>query len=113
MYHCHFGIHEDEGMMGQFVVRPSTTSVQTINASAEVQLFPNPAKRKLHFRFANPEAKVYYLRISNALGKVKSMIPMPDFQHGIDISHLSSGVYFAEITDFRTKEKTIRKFIIE
>ena len=112
MYHCHISLHEDEGMMGQFVVAPSTTGIEKPkNKCADFSLFPNPAGNTLNFRFENSSADVYYLRIRNALGKVNSMVPRPEWQNGIDISHLSPGVYFAEITDAETKEKTIRKFV--
>jgi len=112
MYHCHISLHEDEGMMGQFVVTPSTTGIEKPkNKSADFSLFPNPAGNTLNFRFENPSADVYYLRIRNALGKVNSMVPRPEWQNGIDISHLSPGIYFAEITDAETKEKIVKKFV--
>lgn len=112
MYHCHISLHEDEGMMGQFVVTPSITGIEKPkNKSADFSLFPNPAGNTLNFRFENPFADVYYLRIRNALGKVNSMVPRPEWQNGIDISHLSPGVYFAEITDAETKEKIVKKFV--
>lgn len=113
MYHCHISLHEDEGMMGQFVVSNSVTSVNPVNTSSDFSVFPNPAEAKLYLKFARPDADVYYLRIINALGKVLVMMPRPELNQGIDIGHLSRGVYFVEITDSVTKEKTLRKFIKE
>ena len=60
MYHCHISLHEDEGMMGQFVVTPAATGNNPINHSADFRLYPNPAGEMLHFQFAHPDAKVYY-----------------------------------------------------
>jgi bilirubin oxidase len=41
MYHCHLLMHEDEGMMGQFVV-VDPSSVGTRNADFRAQVWPNP-----------------------------------------------------------------------
>jgi hypothetical protein len=113
MYHCHFSNHEDGGMMGQFVVMPTVTKVNPANSTSDFMIYPNPAENRLYLKFPNPEASVYYLRISNSLGKVGFMMPRPELKNGIDISQLSPGVYFVEITDSNTKEKTIKKFIKE
>jgi len=113
MYHCHFSNHEDDGMMGQFVVMPTVTKVNPTNSTSDFMIYPNPAENRLYVKFPNPEASVYYLRISNSLGKVGFMMPRPELKNGIDISQLSPGVYFVEITDSNTKEKTIKKFIKE
>uniref|UniRef100_UPI002F35CB50 multicopper oxidase domain-containing protein n=1 Tax=Rhodococcus sp. H36-A4 TaxID=3004353 RepID=UPI002F35CB50 len=37
MYHCHMLMHEDQGMMGQFVVvEPGAQAAQTISSSADI-----------------------------------------------------------------------------
>lgn len=41
MYHCHILMHEDDGMMGQFVVVPST-NVESVSGSAYMNAYPNP-----------------------------------------------------------------------
>ncbi|MBK7159875.1 MAG: multicopper oxidase domain-containing protein [Ignavibacteria bacterium] len=67
MYHCHIALHEDEGMMGQFVVK--NTGVSGINEAPEVipefSLFPNPASSKLNHTFQGQNASdlssgIYY-----------------------------------------------------
>jgi len=42
MYHCHMLSHEDEGMMGQFVVVDSTTALPELEAN-NFQIYPNPS----------------------------------------------------------------------
>ena len=111
MYHCHISLHEDEGMMGQFVVTPAITSLNPVNSTADFTLYPNPADNRLYLNFSRADASVYYLRIANALGKVQCLMPRPELQDGIDISKLSRGIYFVEITDALTKEKTIKQVL--
>jgi bilirubin oxidase len=41
MFHCHLLTHEDEGMMGQFVVMPLVSS-QNLFTQADFSVFPNP-----------------------------------------------------------------------
>ncbi|MBN8669989.1 MAG: multicopper oxidase domain-containing protein [Chitinophagales bacterium] len=44
MYHCHLLHHEDEGMMGSFIVVDSTTSVKNYQQdNMIVKVYPNPA----------------------------------------------------------------------
>lgn len=118
MYHCHIALHEDEGMMGQFVVKNS--GVAGINEAEEVipefSLFPNPASNKLNITFQNRNASdvsnlVYYIRIFNSAGKTIYLLPKPRIQNGIDISNLAAGVYFLQLTDEKTKKISTVKFI--
>ena len=118
MYHCHIALHEDEGMMGQFVVKNTGTS--GINEDPEVipefSLFPNPASSKLNISFQGQNASdlssgIYYIRIFNSAGKMLYMLPKPQIQNGIDITNLSAGIYFLQMTDERTKKLSTVKFI--
>ncbi|WP_353482005.1 multicopper oxidase domain-containing protein [Haliscomenobacter sp.] len=112
MYHCHISLHEDEGMMGQFVVTGTATStLQAIKKARDIKLYPNPAIDRLFINFSDPNMQAYYIRISNALGKTMYMLPRPQLQGGIDISNFASGVYTLELTDEKTKTTTTKKFI--
>jgi blue copper oxidase len=114
MYHCHFSNHEDGGMMGQFVVKPQATAVEkNIESVPDFSLFPNPAKDRLYINFSNPEAVVYYIKVINSAGRVVLMLPQPELRNGIDVSTLSKGMYVLELTDFKTKQVTTKKFIRE
>ncbi|MFZ4798464.1 MAG: multicopper oxidase domain-containing protein [Bacteroidia bacterium] len=115
MYHCHISLHEDEGMMGQFVVTNKTSSsINAIDKNAtDFSVYPNPANEKLFFTFNNPEAKVYYVSILNLVGKAVMMLPRPEWQNGIDISNLAAGTYFVQLTDNKTKTTTVKKFVKE
>ncbi len=54
MYHCHILSHEDEGMMGQFLVVDTSEVVTALNQTnllEEVNLFPNPCRDFLHIKW--------------------------------------------------------------
>ena len=112
MYHCHISLHEDEGMMGQFVVKNLTNGIKNIDKeSLDYTVYPNPANEKLYFSFNNVNTKVYYVSILNIVGKAVMMLPRPDWQNGIDISNLSNGTYLIQLIDDETKSTTIKKFV--
>jgi bilirubin oxidase len=112
MYHCHIALHEDEGMMGQFIVTDKTSGIKSTDKS-DFSLYPNPANEKLYVSFNNQETKVYYISILNLVGKAVLMLPRPELGNGIDISSLSAGTYFVQLTDDKTKAVTVKKFIKE
>jgi bilirubin oxidase len=112
MYHCHISLHEDEGMMGQFVVKNLTNGIKNIDKeSLDYTVYPNPANEKLYFSFNNVNTKVYYVSILNIVGKAVMMLPRPDWQNGIDISNLSNGTYLIQLIDDETKSTTSKKFV--
>lgn len=112
MYHCHIALHEDEGMMGQFVVTDQAGISETPLLS-DFTLFPNPTKEKLFIRLGEQPAEIYYATITNASGKTVMMLPKPELAAGIDVSQLKKGTYFLELTEQKTKAKTTKKFIID
>jgi len=114
MYHCHISLHEDEGMMGQFIVTGPTSGLSALSKDqSSFTLYPNPSNDKVYFNFADPNAKVYYISILNLMGKAIRMLPQPEWQNGIDVSSLANGVYFMQVTDEKTKTVIIKKFVKE
>ena len=115
MYHCHIALHEDDGMMGQFVVKnPSVGIVEgttTVQHRPIFSVYPNPAFNKLFFNNNGSDQGVYYVRITNTLGKTIYMLPKPEVQNGIDISNLPVGIYFAQVIFDKTFEIQTLRFI--
>lgn len=112
MYHCHFGLHEDDGMMGQFVVKDAASGLASlVPEKVNYNLFPNPATSKVYVQLNTPDAEVYYINVTNVQGKTVIMLPQPDMAKGIDISGLSSGTYFVQLMDKKTKSVSVQKFI--
>ena len=110
MYHCHFAGHEDGGMMGQFIVTTSLANNQNVN-DTEFSLYPNPVNEKLFVNLKDAATEIYYVTITTVEGRVVMMLPQPEWQNGIDISSLESGVYTFQMIDKQTKSVTTKKFI--
>ncbi|MFV8354542.1 multicopper oxidase domain-containing protein [Flavobacterium sp. XS2P14] len=62
MYHCHALTHEDEGMMGQFIVSNTLSTNENVTKVA-FSLYPNPATEKLYIKLENTENEIYYIKI--------------------------------------------------
>ena len=71
MYHCHMLPHEDDGMMGQFVVAcPADMGVDELNeTTADVVIFPNPNHGQFSIQ-TNIKDKLEALKIFDCLGNV-------------------------------------------
>jgi len=112
MYHCHFANHEDDGMMGQFVVTDQV-GIKETSLLSDFTIFPNPTKEKIFVQLGEVPSEIYYATITNSAGKIVMMLPKPELSAGIDVSHLKKGTYFLELMEQKTKAKTLKKFIID
>lgn len=110
MYHCHISLHEDEGMMGQFVVTGGT-GIDDKKEGTAFSLYPNPATSQLFVKMEDATNEIYYITIINLLGKTVMMLPKPEINNGIDISSLSPGVYIVQLMDNKTKSITTQRFV--
>ncbi|WP_298223379.1 multicopper oxidase domain-containing protein [Flavobacterium sp.] len=110
MYHCHFGGHEDGGMMGQFIVTAPLAN-DTFSSSNAFTLFPNPSNETLFVALKDSNTEIYYVTITTITGRVVMMLPQPQWQNGIDISSLESGVYVFQMMDKKTKSVNTQKFV--
>jgi bilirubin oxidase len=110
MYHCHFGGHEDGGMMGQFIVTSALSNSQ-LETNTNFSLYPNPANDRLFIHLKDSATEIYYVTIATITGRIVMMLPQPEWQNGIDISSLEAGVYTFQMMDKQTKSITTKKFI--
>lgn len=110
MYHCHFAGHEDGGMMGQFIVTSSLGTNET-TPSTDFSLYPSPASDKLYINLSDASTEVYYITIITVTGRTVMMLPQPQWQNGIDITSLASGVYIVQLMDKKSKSLTTKRFI--
>jgi bilirubin oxidase len=109
MFHCHILMHEDDGMMGQFIVSPTPLGINDIKSNEDNMLiFPNPANDKISVKC--PEIN----KNSNGLITVYNSTgqKLGDYQFGsediynIDISEWPTGVYFITVI---TENKIVGK----
>ena len=50
MYHCHMLTHEDDGMMGQFLVVDNAIGITEAGHANEISIYPNPTSGKIHIQ---------------------------------------------------------------
>ncbi len=95
MYHCHLLHHEDDGMMGSFIVLDSSAvRVNEILHQNHFSVFPNPANENLNFQFLDAGKSV--ISIANDLGQVVILknVSAGEKEMQIDVSDLCNGIYF-------------------
>lgn len=101
MYHCHILSHEDNGMMGQFIINPSTTGINTVSENDfQLLTYPNPATDSWFIK-GNTTASFVTVQLLNELGELvvdnKIQTTANNFELNIPATQLSSGVYFLHI----------------
>lgn len=81
-------------------------------ANTAFRLFPNPVQENLNVEFASAEA-VQALRIYNALGNLVNEVEVNSFSKNItvDMSSLSSGIYFVKGVTTEGTETTEQKVV--
>lgn len=67
MYHCHMLIHEDGGMMGQFIVSDLLSVSDNILVKNNVIIYPNPSNGLVTIEFDRIPSRI---TISDALGRI-------------------------------------------
>jgi bilirubin oxidase len=91
MYHCHNLMHEDDGMMLQYVVVDPNVAVPAPTDYDDVSVFPSPTQNILSFTAPFP---VEELSVVDGLGREVMQQQVPKVTGGsIDLSSLRSGVY--------------------
>ena len=105
MYHCHLLHHEDDGMMGQFLVTTGSIGIKE-NESKEnnINVYPNPSSGSIVI--ANSQ-KADEMKVTDILGNIIYEIKLPEQKTTLFIE--SAGVYF--ITVISGKETSIKKII--
>jgi hypothetical protein len=76
-------------------------------------LYPNPVHSRLFIQFKQPVAQKYALIIINSIGQTVLTMPLSDWGKEINITSLTSGIYFVKLTDEVTKQSVMRKFVKE
>ena len=100
MYHCHLLHHEDEGMMGTFLVLDTTAmSINEENVRTKIIVYPNPSAN--HWILNGNTDSNYTIELYNAVGQLiyKSIAVKRDHTNiaVIDNANLNKGVYFLNL----------------
>jgi len=116
MFHCHILPHEDQGMMGQFVVWDGsvadsmTVSLEELTAKEiPIKLYPNPAYNQLFLEGAS--RSVSRIRIFDVQGKLLGQGNYPAFDGtlSIPLGDLPRGMILVE---WQTEEGRVVKKVV-
>jgi bilirubin oxidase len=95
MYHCHLLHHEDDGMMGSFlVIDTSATGINEINIENKFSIYPNPTTEMLNI-ISNDNEK-FSVSIFNSFGQ-KMYSTQATSNLKLETSNFGSGIYFIQI----------------
>ena len=98
MFHCHIALHEDAGMMGQFVVGNSPAGIMNKTQNARMKLYPNPTKGLLHFAMTD-NIIIKHATVINMRGQVVREFELNTHESDLNVADLSTGLYFLRLTD--------------
>jgi hypothetical protein len=89
----------------------SVTGIQTVSQNTiQCQLYPNPASTSINITMSNNADKLYY-SIYDLLGNKIGDGEFSGKQTSIDVSMLSSGIYFLKI--YNQNSAINKKFVVE
>ena len=113
MYHCHVLMHEDDGMMGQFIVKASVTGVKEIKLNeASVNVFPNPANDVININVDEIDnSQPIVVKVYDVLGKIIYISTLNQTANSFNTSQWSKGVYSISLT--QNKNSIHKKIIID
>ncbi len=96
MYHCHLLMHEDEGMMGQFVVvDPNAIAEQ--EEDNMLLAWPSPADASLNVRWSNTNGPAMYT-LTDAAGRTVHQAALDGGRAECNTVGLASGTYLLSTT---------------
>lgn len=109
MYHCHILMHEDDGMMGQYLQSSAYTGINEISDDQLITAYPNPAEDMLTIVSRKSNSEIRKIIVRNAMGQIVYQSAWNDFSGALDVSLWCSGIYIiAAETDNRI---SIMRFI--
>lgn len=99
MYHCHNLMHEDGGMMGQFIVTDLSTGVDENSISdLKIDVYPNPSNGELTIVNHESSTDNFHVLIYDITGSIiyenQNLV-----NNKIDLSKMTNGIYMMSISD--------------
>lgn len=113
MFHCHILMHEDDGMMGQFVVKPNITGITELSLNnATVKVFPNPTRDVFNIKIdVVDNTQPFLLKVYDVMGKIIYSSTITQMQSSLNTSNWVKGLYTVEL--MQNRSSIHKKIIIE
>lgn len=112
MYHCHMLSHEDDGMMGQFLVLGAATNTNNLLLEDEILIYPNPMINQFQISLKNEDNLIEKIQITDVLGRIiYNENEVNTTIQTVNTQRWSSGIYhvFIKTKDGVYTEKIIRQ----
>ena len=113
MFHCHILMHEDDGMMGQFIVKPNIVGISEASLNnSTVKIYPNPAKDVVNIKIDVADiTQPFQLKVYDVMGKMVYSSTLTQLQSSINTHSWAKGVYTIEL--IQNNNSIHKKIIIE
>ena len=114
MYHCHVLMHEDDGMMGQFIVKPASgVGIKNFKLNdVTIKIYPNPANDIMNIDINEIDhTQPLQLTIYDVLGKTVYSSSLSQMLNTFNTSHWIKGVYTMSLS--QNQNSIYKKIIIE
>jgi Multicopper oxidase/Secretion system C-terminal sorting domain len=92
MYHCHMLSHEDDGMMGQFIVYDNSTGIEE-QGESRVSIYPNPTLNIVRIHKLSPSTIALY----NTSGQLLEIRESAADSEQFNLTEYAAGVYYFNI----------------
>jgi bilirubin oxidase len=110
MYHCHILSHEDNGMMGQFIVNPVSTGINDVNANLFSVIYPNPTYNGWTIDGTSKE-NLLLISLTNSIGHVvlqQTILPVAGkFNFNVPANELTAGMYMLSLIS-KSQNQTVK-----
>lgn len=93
MFHCHMLSHEDDGMMGQFLVTGIPTGLNTQGDDSAIRIYPNPFTDRLIVETSGVNPNLVTIEITNSLGQLCLHQKISGFPTTLNTGNLKAGIY--------------------
>ncbi len=103
MYHCHMLHHEDDGMMGQFIVQ-NAIGIQQLPVSSTTLNFtlsPNPASNKITLSSKSSVNEMLELKLFDWMGQLKwsKLVQANQLPLTIPVENQANGIYLLQVNN--------------
>ncbi len=111
MYHCHNLMHEDNGMMAQFIVisDPLGSNDET-SSNEEITVYPNPASGEVILKWKDALPGNAQVVVYNAVGQIVCTETMSSGTMNLNSLQWNNGIYF--ISFVQDKKVVWKKLIV-